>query len=135
MAVARQFDDFLVFPPLGVAVDEFRHAGIFAALGIEIQVDIPVSCRAQVYGVIDAVVATVFRDPVVHDVAPLEKTVPDAVGQEDIADAAVRRVRDERTQIAVLAVEGTAQLNRVAGQVLLLADEGDRIFLRRQDHG
>ena len=133
--MARQFDNLLVFAPLGIAVDEFRHAGIFAALGIEIQVDVPGPRRAQVDGVVDAVVARIFRGPVVHDVTALEETVPDAVSQEDIADAAVRRIGNERAQVTVLAVESAAQLDGVTGQVLLLADEGNRVFLGRQDHG
>ena len=112
MAVARQFDDFLVFPPLGVAVDEFRHAGIFAALGIEIQVDIPVSVvrrrtwcnRRRSCHCLPRPGCPLRRAPGINGQTPSAR--------RDIADAPAPSSTDERSDRPALAVEYVYELSR-----------------------
>ena len=135
MAIARQFYDFFIFSSLRITVDKLGNTGIFTTLGIKIEVNVSGPLGAQVNGVIETIVARILRRAVIHDVSTLQEAVHDAVGQEDVADTAVRRVRRQGTHEAVFAVKSPPQFDRVTGQILKLTDEGRRIFFNRQDHG
>ena len=68
--MGRKLDDFPYLVLFSLIIRDFHYAGIFAALGIKIQMQVALPLRAQSDTIFNAVISHVDRAAVVHDVPP-----------------------------------------------------------------